>query len=31
VEATLKAHAYQNGWVPQALPEGRKTIIDAVK
>ncbi|KPK62276.1 MAG: hypothetical protein AMS21_07850 [Gemmatimonas sp. SG8_38_2] len=24
-----KGHAYQNGWTPQAFPEGRKTIIDA--
>jgi OmcA/MtrC family decaheme c-type cytochrome len=31
IEAALKAHAYQNGWAPQAFPEGRKTIIDAVK
>ncbi|MFU8894860.1 MAG: multiheme c-type cytochrome [Gammaproteobacteria bacterium] len=31
VEALLKAHAYQNSWVPQAFPEGRQTIIDAVK
>jgi OmcA/MtrC family decaheme c-type cytochrome len=31
VEAALKAHAYQNGWFPQVLPEGRQTIIDAVK
>ncbi|NGP54273.1 hypothetical protein, partial [Thioalkalivibrio sp. XN8] len=30
VEAALKAHAYQNGWTPQAFPEGRQTIIDAV-
>ena len=25
-----KGHAYQNSWVPQAFPEGRQTIIDAV-
>jgi hypothetical protein len=30
VEAALKAHAYQNSWTPQAFPEGRQTIIDAV-
>ena len=24
-----KGHAYQNGWVPQAFPMGRQTIIDA--
>ena len=28
VENSLKAHAYQNGWVPQPFPEGRQTIID---
>jgi OmcA/MtrC family decaheme c-type cytochrome len=26
-----KGHAYQNSWVPQVFPEGRETIIDAVK
>jgi hypothetical protein len=26
-----KGHAYQNSWEPQEFPEGRKTIIDAVK
>jgi OmcA/MtrC family decaheme c-type cytochrome len=31
VESALKAHAYQNGWTPQAFEEGRQTIIDAVK
>ena len=29
LENTLKAHAYQNGWTPQAFEEGRQTIIDA--
>jgi OmcA/MtrC family decaheme c-type cytochrome len=24
-----KGHAYQNGWTPQAFPDGRQTIIDA--
>jgi hypothetical protein len=28
VESALKAHAYQNGWVPTVFPEGRQTIID---
>jgi OmcA/MtrC family decaheme c-type cytochrome len=28
-EATLKRHAYENGWTPQAFEEGRKTIIEA--
>lgn len=27
----LKAHAYQNGWVPTTFPEGRKTILDAAQ
>jgi OmcA/MtrC family decaheme c-type cytochrome len=26
-----KNHAYQNGWVPQAFPDGRQTIIDSVR
>ena len=26
-----KGHAYQNSWAPQALEEGRQTIIDAAK
>jgi OmcA/MtrC family decaheme c-type cytochrome len=31
-DSSSKGHAYQNGWDPQAFPEGRKTIIDqAVK
>ena len=28
VESALKAHAYQNGWVPTEFPEGRQSIID---
>ncbi|KPK55541.1 MAG: hypothetical protein AMS21_13555 [Gemmatimonas sp. SG8_38_2] len=28
-EAALKRHAYDNGWVPQAFPEGRQSIIDS--
>ena len=28
-DAASRGHAYQNGWVPQAFPEGRETIIDA--
>ena len=28
-DSSSKGHAYQNGWVPQAFPEGRDTIIDA--
>lgn len=31
VDGALKGHAYQNGWFPQEFPEGRQTIIDAVK
>ncbi len=27
-DSSSKAHAYQNGWDPQAFPEGRKTILD---
>jgi OmcA/MtrC family decaheme c-type cytochrome len=26
-----KGHAYQNSWVPTVFPDGRQTIIDAVK
>jgi hypothetical protein len=26
-----KGHAYQNSWVPQVFPDGRQTIIDAVR
>ena len=26
-----KGHAYQNSWNPQVFPDGRQTIIDAVK
>jgi OmcA/MtrC family decaheme c-type cytochrome len=28
-DSAAKGHAYQNGWTPQAFPEGRQTIIDA--
>ncbi|WP_405222181.1 multiheme c-type cytochrome [Lentisalinibacter sediminis] len=31
IEAAIKAHAYQNSWTPQEFPEGRETIIDAVR
>jgi OmcA/MtrC family decaheme c-type cytochrome len=31
VRSTIKGHAYQFGWFPQEFPEGRQTIIDAVK
>jgi OmcA/MtrC family decaheme c-type cytochrome len=27
----VKGHAYQNSWVPQVFPEGRETIIEAVR
>ena len=27
-DGAAKAHALQNGWAPQVLPEGRKTILD---
>ena len=27
-DGAAKGHAYQNGWTPQAFPEGRQTIID---
>jgi OmcA/MtrC family decaheme c-type cytochrome len=30
-DGAAKGHAYQNSWVPQVFPEGRKTIIDSVK
>jgi len=30
-DGATKGHAYQNSWVPQVFPEGRKTIIDSVK
>jgi OmcA/MtrC family decaheme c-type cytochrome len=26
-----RGHAYQNSWVPQVFPEGRETIIEAVR
>jgi OmcA/MtrC family decaheme c-type cytochrome len=29
VQASLKGHAYQNGWTPQVFAEGRKTILEA--
>ncbi|MDH3352266.1 MAG: hypothetical protein OEM51_12025 [Gammaproteobacteria bacterium] len=29
-DGAAKGHAYQNSWTPQAFPEGRQTIIDAV-
>jgi OmcA/MtrC family decaheme c-type cytochrome len=29
--AAKKGHAYQFGWFPQEFPEGRQTIIDAVR
>ena len=29
MENALKSHAYQNGWTPQAFPEGRQSIIEA--
>jgi len=28
-DGAAKGHAYQNGWTPQAFPNGRQTIIDA--
>ena len=31
IDAAKKAHGYQFGWFPQEFPEGRQTIIDAVK
>jgi OmcA/MtrC family decaheme c-type cytochrome len=30
-DGAAKGHAYQNGWTPQVFPEGRQTIIDAVR
>jgi len=30
-DGAAKGHAYQNGWTPQAFPEGRQTIIDATR
>jgi OmcA/MtrC family decaheme c-type cytochrome len=27
-DSAAKGHAWQNGWTPQAFPEGRQTIID---
>ncbi len=30
-DGAAKGHAYQNSWVPQVFPEGRKTIIDSVR
>jgi OmcA/MtrC family decaheme c-type cytochrome len=30
-DSAAKGHAYQNGWTPQAFPNGRQTIIDATK
>ena len=29
-DGATKGHAYQNSWTPQAFPEGRDTIINAV-
>jgi OmcA/MtrC family decaheme c-type cytochrome len=29
-DGASKGHAFQNSWTPQAFPEGRDTIIDAV-
>ena len=29
-DGASKGHAYQNSWAPQAFPEGRQTLIDAV-
>lgn len=29
VQASLKGHAYQNGWYPRVFTEGRKTILEA--
>jgi OmcA/MtrC family decaheme c-type cytochrome len=28
-DGAATGHAYQNGWTPQAFPEGRQTIIDS--
>ncbi len=30
-DGASKGHAYQNSWTPQEFPEGRQTIIDAVR
>ena len=30
-DGATKGHAYQNSWVPQVFPDGRQTIIDAVR
>ena len=30
-DSATKGHAYQNGWVPQAFPNGRQTIIDSAQ
>lgn len=30
VQSTLRAHAYQNGWVPQVFENGRADLINAV-
>ena len=30
-DGASKGHAYQNSWTPQEFPEGRETIIDAVR
>ena len=30
-DGASKGHAYQNSWTPQVFPEGRETIIDAVR
>jgi OmcA/MtrC family decaheme c-type cytochrome len=30
-DSASKGHAYQNSWNPQVFPEGRQTIIDAVR
>jgi hypothetical protein len=30
IKGVLNGHASQFGWTPQAFPEGRQTIIDAV-
>jgi OmcA/MtrC family decaheme c-type cytochrome len=30
-QSALRAHAYQNGWVPSVFEDGRQTLIDAAK
>ena len=30
-DGASKGHAYQNSWTPQTFPEGRETIIEAVR